>query len=117
MPPVAAPRSDRGAVGRRARRVVERRCIVCREVVARDRLWRVSRSAGGAIRLDPEGRLEGRGAYFCRTEDCATAVAANPQALARALRAGPSPVVLETIARAAGLPIAHSSLSDCKESH
>ena len=112
MPSVAAP----NAAAAPGRRVPERRCVVCRRIAARDQLRRVSRRADGLIAFDPEARLEGRSAYFCRSANCALAVTTDPKWLARALRAAPPQRVLDEIARHADAQFTLSSQADCKES-
>ncbi|MCI0347099.1 MAG: YlxR family protein [Chloroflexi bacterium] len=47
---------------------------------------RVVRAPDGAVRLDPTGRENGRGAYVCRDGDC-LAHAGGRSALGHALRA------------------------------
>ena len=115
MPSVDAPVSAADSARPRSRRVVERRCVACRAAFARERLWRVARSADGRIAFDPDGRREGRGAYFCRCAACAGAVAADPKLLARALRAAPPQGVLDQIMRLTDSLTAHSSSPDRKE--
>ena len=48
-------------------RSVLRRCVTCRELLDRRRLWRVIRLADGGLALD-QGM--GRSAYLCPTRDC-----------------------------------------------
>lgn len=115
MPPVPAPVSAADRARSRSRRVVERRCVACRGIFARERLWRVARNADGLIAFDPDGRREGRGAYFCRSADCVAAVATEPTLLGRALRAAPQQSVLDQIMLLTDPPTAHSSSPDCKE--
>lgn len=115
MPSVAASGSAADSARTRSRRVVERRCVACRGVFARERLWRVARHANGLITFDPDGRREGRGAYICRSADCVAAVAADPTLLGRALRAAPPQSVLDQIMLLTDSPTAHSSSPDCKE--
>ena len=119
MTPAAVPDSASARVDRRprrSRRVVERCCVVCRRIADRDQLWRISRRANGVIAFDPEARLEGRGAYFCRTAECIAAVVADPRRLARSLRSSPPRDVLDQVIRHTSSGTAHSILSDCKES-
>ena len=92
-----------GGHGRRAGRrrgggaAVERlrQCVACRRSFPRRDLLRLVRGADGVVLADPEGRAEGRGAYVCRSSECADRIAsANP--LARSFRA-PVTVQPETI--------------------
>ena len=48
-------------------RSVLRRCVTCRELLDRRRLWRVIRLADGGLALD---HGMGRSAYLCPTRDC-----------------------------------------------
>ena len=48
----------------------QRRCVGCGESRPQRELVRFVR-AGEGIRLDPEGRAPGRGAYLCRRAECA----------------------------------------------
>ena len=48
-------------------RPVLRRCVACRELLDRERLWRVIRQATGGVTLD---RGMGRSAYLCPHQHC-----------------------------------------------
>jgi predicted RNA-binding protein YlxR (DUF448 family) len=69
--------------------------VVCRTRRPKEELVRVVRSPGGAIRLDPAGRADGRGAYLCRLSSCLGA--ADAGSLARALRVTLEPTDLATL--------------------
>ena len=47
-----------------------RQCLGCREMKPKRELIRVVRPPEGAVRLDPKGRANGRGAYLCPSRDC-----------------------------------------------
>ena len=47
-----------------------RMCIACREMKPKQTLTRVVKSADGEIRLDPTGKMAGRGAYVCSDAAC-----------------------------------------------
>ena len=47
-----------------------RTCIACREVKPKKEMLRVVRTAEGEILADPTGKLAGRGAYICGSEEC-----------------------------------------------
>lgn len=66
-----------------------RTCLGCRRQRPRFELIRIVRSPDGEACFDPEGRLPGRGAWFCPSPACLEAV--TPAALSRVLR---SPVRL-----------------------
>lgn len=46
-----------------------RMCVVCREIKDRNLLLRIAKTPDGIL-PDPEGKLEGRGAYICKTKAC-----------------------------------------------
>ncbi|TVP64432.1 MAG: YlxR family protein [Nitriliruptor sp.] len=69
-----------------APRAPVRTCIGCRRARVKRALLRVARTPEG-VRVDPEARLPGRGAYLCPDPDCIAAArrrGASP--LRRALR-------------------------------
>ena len=47
-----------------------RTCIACREVKPKKEMLRVVRTSDGEILADPTGKLAGRGAYICGSEEC-----------------------------------------------
>jgi len=62
-------------------------CAVCRERGEKESFFRVVRPAGGTegeARIDPAGRMPGRGAYVCKREKC-IAGAQKTKVLARCL--------------------------------
>ena len=51
--------------------IPERMCLVCRDLKSRDQLFRFVKSKeDGSFLPNAEGRLPGKGIYFCRTGDC-----------------------------------------------
>ncbi|MDR2088760.1 MAG: YlxR family protein [Clostridiales Family XIII bacterium] len=46
-----------------------RRCIGCMESKPKRELIRIA-SSEGALRLDPTGKANGRGAYLCKNAEC-----------------------------------------------
>ncbi|MEW5991717.1 MAG: YlxR family protein, partial [Chloroflexota bacterium] len=62
----------RAAIARPVRRPATRSCVSCRTSRDKRELLRVVRLPDGSIRIDPTGRLAGRGAYVCRDQDCIT---------------------------------------------
>lgn len=48
----------------------ERMCVACRTMKPKSELIRVVRTPEGEIKLDPVGKMNGRGAYLCRSEEC-----------------------------------------------
>ena len=47
-----------------------RQCAACRQMKPKEELLRVCRSAEGGVHLDQTGKMPGRGAYICRSEEC-----------------------------------------------
>lgn len=63
-----------------------RTCLGCRKIRNKRELVRIVRTPEGEIRVDPGGKMNGRGAYLCRDRVC-FAKAIKRGALARALGA------------------------------
>ncbi len=53
----------------RVRHIPVRTCVVCREKAGKRTLVRVVRTEAG-VRVDPTGKINGRGAYLCERESC-----------------------------------------------
>ena len=47
-----------------------RTCIVCRQERGKRELVRIVRTPDETVRIDPTGKLAGRGAYLCRARPC-----------------------------------------------
>ena len=62
-----------------------RMCAACRTHLPKEELIRIVRTPEGGLAIDRTGKLEGRGAYLCASEDC-LALAEKKRALQRALR-------------------------------
>ena len=82
------------------RAVPTRSCVVCRTSREKRDLLRVVRTPDGAVRFDPTGRANGRGAYVCRQEPCIHG-AAGKGTLARALATSLPTDLTETLLTAA----------------
>lgn len=54
----------------RKRHIPQRMCIACRRTDAKRGLVRVVRTADRGVLVDPTGKIAGRGAYLCKTQDC-----------------------------------------------
>lgn len=54
----------------RARHVPVRTCVACRESGAKRELTRIVRTPEGEVKIDPTGKLNGRGAYLCDKSGC-----------------------------------------------
>jgi hypothetical protein len=50
-----------------------RTCVACGRTRAKRELLRVVRTPDGQVRVDPTGKVSGRGAYVCREAGCADA--------------------------------------------
>ena len=64
--------------------IPQRTCVACREVNEKKAMIRVVKSPDG-VRIDPTGRMSGRGAYLHDTKEC-WEKALKRGALARALK-------------------------------
>ena len=53
----------------RVKHVPQRTCVGCREVLSKRQMIRIVRTAEG-VRLDPTGKLAGRGAYLHDRREC-----------------------------------------------
>jgi len=69
----------------KVRKVPQRQCVACGTMRAKRELVRIVRTPGGEVRVDPTGKLSGRGAYVCAEAACVD----------RALRGGRLEGVLE----------------------
>jgi uncharacterized protein len=54
---------------KRVKHVPQRTCVGCREILPKRTLIRIVRTAEG-VRLDPTGKLAGRGAYLHNKRSC-----------------------------------------------
>lgn len=52
------------------KKIPQRMCIACRQMLEKNSLVRITRSKDGDISLDFEGKKPGRGAYICKSEQC-----------------------------------------------
>lgn len=69
----------------RPRHVPKRSCIACRQTDSKRTLVRIVRGPQGGVRIDPTGKLSGRGAYLCPNRRC-WQKALKSSALNRALK-------------------------------
>ena len=67
------------------RRSPQRSCIGCRAVRDKKDLVRLVHTPEGTYRLDSTGKLSGRGAYLCPSQECLT-TAVKRKAFDRAFR-------------------------------
>ncbi len=69
----------------RERKTPIRTCVSCRESSDKKALVRVVRTPEGTVKVDPSGKLPGRGAYLCGAKKCLE-LALKANKLGRALR-------------------------------
>lgn len=62
-----------------------RTCVACRETDEKRDLLRVVRLPDGTVQYDPRGKISGRGAYVCATEQCIN-IAKKQRKLERSLK-------------------------------
>ena len=53
------------------RKIPMRTCICCRKEFAKKELLRIVRNKDGVISVDTTGKAAGRGAYICKSRECA----------------------------------------------
>jgi predicted RNA-binding protein YlxR (DUF448 family) len=70
----------------RFRQQPERTCLGCRSRDEKENLLRIVRDADGAVRVDPTGRANGRGAYVHPSKGCIR-LAMGSGGVGRALKA------------------------------
>ena len=54
----------------RRKHIPLRTCIICRQTQGKRELVRVVRTPEDGVRVDPTGKLAGRGAYLCHSRAC-----------------------------------------------
>ncbi|MBR4658200.1 MAG: YlxR family protein [Clostridia bacterium] len=74
-----------------------RMCVGCRAMKEKRSLVRVVRTEDGGAKVDPTGKMNGRGAYVCPDAECLRR-AVKSRALDRALEVKISPEVMEQLA-------------------
>lgn len=47
-----------------------RTCIVCRKKGTKDNFVKIVKNKNGSFQIEHEKRLDGRGAYICRSAEC-----------------------------------------------
>lgn len=78
------------------KKIPMRMCVGCREMKPKIELVRIVKSAEGEIKLDLTGKLNGRGAYICKCEECLKK-AEKSNALQRALEANAAKELYEAL--------------------
>ena len=54
----------------RQRRLPIRTCIACRQVSGKREFVRIVKTPDAGVKIDPTGKLAGRGAYLCKSRQC-----------------------------------------------
>lgn len=70
---------------KRRKHVPLRTCIACQQKRPKRELLRIVRRPEGVVEVDPRGKLSGRGAYLCVSQECLE-TALEQRRLARALK-------------------------------
>ncbi len=81
-----------------AKKTPMRMCTGCREMKPKRELIRIVKTTDGEIKLDLTGKLNGRGAYICKSCDC-LAKAQKSNALSRAFSCAVSNEIYENLER------------------
>lgn len=79
------------------KKIPMRMCVGCRTMKEKRSLVRVVRTEDGSAKVDPTGKLNGRGAYVCPNADCLKK-AVKSRALDRALEISIGQDVMERLA-------------------
>jgi hypothetical protein len=53
-----------------AKKIPLRQCLGCQEMIAKKELIRVVKDAENHFAIDATGKMNGRGAYVCRKQEC-----------------------------------------------
>ena len=48
----------------------ERTCVVCRKKSSKDNFIKIVRNKSGDVAVEKDKKLDGRGAYVCKNQDC-----------------------------------------------
>lgn len=86
----------------RVKKVPTRMCVACKQMRPKRELVRVVRTPTGEVKVDPTGKLSGRGAYVCPDPKCAD-VGLREQRLQHALEAPISGTLADELRRVVGL--------------
>lgn len=55
---------------KKTRKIPQRKCIVCGELKDKGDLLRIVKNKEEGILIDESGKVNGRGAYVCKNEEC-----------------------------------------------
>jgi hypothetical protein len=78
------------------RKVPQRKCVACQEMMPKKELIRIVRSPQGDIQIDLTGKKSGRGAYLCGKPSCFR-LAKKSKAFERALKAPVAPEIYDRL--------------------
>lgn len=81
------------------KKIPMRMCVACRQMRPKRELIRIVRTPEGTVILDRSGRVNGRGAYLCDSQDCFRR-AVKTRALERALESRLDEDVLQSLQEA-----------------
>ncbi|HOA15904.1 MAG TPA: YlxR family protein [Bacillota bacterium] len=81
---------------KRAKKQPIRTCLGCGGTFEKRALVRIVRTPEGDVKVDPTGKLPGRGAYVCDSRDCLEK-AVKAKKLQRSLEREVSPEVIEQL--------------------
>lgn len=80
------------------RKIPMRKCTGCNEMKPKKELVRIVRTNEGEIKLDLTGKLNGRGAYVCKSTECLSKVR-KTNALSRAFEINVSDEIYNELER------------------
>lgn len=78
------------------KKTIERTCVACRQMREKKDLIRIVKTPEGEIKLDFTGKLNGRGAYVCPSEECLIKLQ-KKNMLAKAFKTDIAPSVYESL--------------------
>jgi len=78
------------------RKIPQRKCVACQEMMPKKELIRIVRSPQGDIQIDLTGKKPGRGAYLCGKVSCFK-LAKKSKAFERALKAPVAPEIYDRL--------------------
>jgi len=59
------------------KKLPQRTCMGCNAKKEKKELIRIVKNSNGEINIDPTGKMEGRGTYICKNEECLNKVIKN----------------------------------------
>lgn len=80
----------------RPRKIPQRKCVACQEMMPKKELIRIVRSPQGDIQIDLTGKKPGRGAYLCGKVGCFK-LAKKSKAFERALKSPVAPEIYDRL--------------------